>query len=103
MITAWANGFVSMELAGAFNLGGDIDGAYEFGIARMTNAITDARLSAVWSMVCRGAGWRLAGPAAAVHIGCSARRLGWADAGWSDRPGAGRQGITTHTSGSEDP
>ena len=39
MITAWANGFVSMELAGAFNLGGDIDLAYEFGIARLADAL----------------------------------------------------------------
>jgi AcrR family transcriptional regulator len=39
MITAWANGFISMELAGAFKLGGDIDRAYEFGIARLTDAL----------------------------------------------------------------
>jgi len=38
-ITAWANGFISMELAGAFQLGGDIDRAYEFGIARLTDAL----------------------------------------------------------------
>jgi AcrR family transcriptional regulator len=31
-IVAWAHGFVSMELAGAFRLGGDVDAAYEFGI-----------------------------------------------------------------------
>jgi len=41
-ITAWANGFISMELAGAFNLGGDINGAYEFGIARLTDALAVA-------------------------------------------------------------
>jgi AcrR family transcriptional regulator len=29
---AWAHGFVSMELAGAFRLGGDLDAAYAFGI-----------------------------------------------------------------------
>jgi AcrR family transcriptional regulator len=40
LITAWANGFVSMELAGAFNLGGDIDEAYEFGIARIAAALS---------------------------------------------------------------
>jgi AcrR family transcriptional regulator len=39
MITAWANGFLGMELAGAFNLGGDIDRAYEFGIARLAEAL----------------------------------------------------------------
>jgi AcrR family transcriptional regulator len=38
-ITAWANGFISMELAGAFKLGGDIDRAYEFGIACLTDAL----------------------------------------------------------------
>ena len=38
-ITAWANGFISMELAGAFQLGGDIERAYEFGIARLTDAL----------------------------------------------------------------
>ncbi len=43
MITAWANGFVSMELAGAFNLGGDIDIAYEFGIARLVEALGASR------------------------------------------------------------
>ncbi len=37
--TAWANGFISMELAGAFKLGGDIDHAFEFGIARLTDAL----------------------------------------------------------------
>jgi AcrR family transcriptional regulator len=39
MITAWANGFISMELTGAFKLGGDIDRAYEFGIVRLTDAL----------------------------------------------------------------
>ena len=31
-IVAWAHGFVSMELAGAFRLGGDLDAAYAAGI-----------------------------------------------------------------------
>jgi len=31
-LVAWAHGFVSMELAGAFRLGGDLDAAYAFGI-----------------------------------------------------------------------
>jgi AcrR family transcriptional regulator len=39
-LTAWANGFISMELAGAFNLGGDIDRAYEFGIERLADALS---------------------------------------------------------------
>ncbi|MFR9777256.1 TetR/AcrR family transcriptional regulator [Micromonospora sp. MS34] len=38
MFTAWANGFVSMEFAGAFNLGGDLNEAFEFGIVRLTAA-----------------------------------------------------------------
>jgi AcrR family transcriptional regulator len=38
-VTAWANGFVSMELAGAFNLGGDVDRAFEFGVACLSGAL----------------------------------------------------------------
>jgi AcrR family transcriptional regulator len=38
-VTAWANGFISMELAGAFNLGGDIDRAFEFGITCLGDAL----------------------------------------------------------------
>jgi WHG domain-containing protein len=38
-LTAWANGFISMELAGSFQLGGDIERAYEFGIARLADAL----------------------------------------------------------------
>lgn len=38
-LTAWANGFVSMELAGAFNLGGDVDDAFTFGIRTLTSAL----------------------------------------------------------------
>lgn len=45
-ITAWANGFVSMELAGAFRLGGDVDRAFEYGIARLTVALTVTRSAA---------------------------------------------------------
>ena len=32
LLAAFAHGFVSMELAGAFRLGGDVDRAYQFGI-----------------------------------------------------------------------
>ncbi len=31
-VAAWAHGFVSMELAGAFRLGGDVDAAYDTGM-----------------------------------------------------------------------
>jgi AcrR family transcriptional regulator len=31
-LVAWAHGFLSMELSGAFRLGGDLDAAYGFGI-----------------------------------------------------------------------
>jgi AcrR family transcriptional regulator len=39
LVTAWANGFVSMELAGAFNLGGDVDRAFEFGISHLAGTL----------------------------------------------------------------
>ena len=38
-VTAWANGFVSMELSGAFRLGGDVDLAFEFGVSRLAEAL----------------------------------------------------------------
>jgi AcrR family transcriptional regulator len=38
-MTAWANGFIGMELSGAFALGGDIDAAWEYGLARLVDAI----------------------------------------------------------------
>ena len=39
MVGAWASGFVSMELAGTFQLGGDVDAAFAFGIERLAAAI----------------------------------------------------------------
>jgi AcrR family transcriptional regulator len=41
-LTAWANGFISMELAGAFNLGGDIESAFDYGVGRLADAFTAA-------------------------------------------------------------
>ncbi|CAD5995505.1 TetR/AcrR family transcriptional regulator [Agreia sp. COWG] len=42
LITAWLTGFVTMELAGAFQLGGDVDEAFEFGIDRLSTALTSS-------------------------------------------------------------
>ena len=36
---AWATGFVGMELAGAFQLGGDVDRAFAYGVDRLTESI----------------------------------------------------------------
>ena len=38
-VTAWANGFIAMELAGAFRLGGDVDRAFDYGVDRIAQAI----------------------------------------------------------------
>lgn len=38
-ITAWANGFLTMELTGAFQLGGDVDRAFEWGLTRVIAAV----------------------------------------------------------------
>ena len=35
LFTAWATGFLQMELSGAFRLGGDVDRAFEFGLERI--------------------------------------------------------------------
>ncbi|HET8785116.1 MAG TPA: TetR-like C-terminal domain-containing protein [Candidatus Limnocylindrales bacterium] len=38
-VVAWANGFIAMELAGAFRLGGDVDRAFDYGIEHIVAAI----------------------------------------------------------------
>ena len=38
-IVAWAHGFITMELAGAFRLGGDVDQAWNFGLDRVLSAV----------------------------------------------------------------
>lgn len=40
MITAWAHGFVMMERAGAFQLGGDVDEAWEFALDGLVTALS---------------------------------------------------------------
>jgi len=39
-VVAWATGFITMELNGSFQLGGDVDRAWEFGVARIVDALT---------------------------------------------------------------
>lgn len=39
-VVAWAHGFVSMELAGAFRLGGDLEVAYTYGIESILTGIS---------------------------------------------------------------
>lgn len=41
-VVAWAHGFVSMELAGAFRMGGDVDAAYAFGMDRIVAALASS-------------------------------------------------------------
>jgi AcrR family transcriptional regulator len=40
LVTAWANGFITMELTGALQMGGDIDAAWEWGLRRIVAAVT---------------------------------------------------------------
>ncbi len=40
LITAWATGFISMELAGAFQLGGDVEAAFDYALAHLTGSLT---------------------------------------------------------------
>lgn len=39
-LTAWAAGFISMELSGSFKLGGDLQQAWEFGLEAITVALS---------------------------------------------------------------
>jgi AcrR family transcriptional regulator len=41
-IVAWAHGFITMELAGAFRLGGDVEQAWKFGLDRVLAAVRGA-------------------------------------------------------------
>ncbi|MDQ1176939.1 hypothetical protein QE416_001675 [Microbacterium sp. SORGH_AS 421] len=40
LLTAWATGFVTVELAGAFRLGGDLDEAYRYGRNHLVASLT---------------------------------------------------------------
>ncbi len=44
-VVAWLNGFIAMESAGAFRLGGDVDAAFEYGIDRLIAGLTPTRLT----------------------------------------------------------
>lgn len=46
-VTAWAAGFISMELNGSFRLGGDVERAWEFGVAAIAEAIRSPRSDSV--------------------------------------------------------
>jgi AcrR family transcriptional regulator len=39
LVTAWVTGFVQMELAGSFRLGGDVDAAFEYGLAALRRGL----------------------------------------------------------------
>ena len=39
LVVAWATGFITMELNGSFQLGGDVDRAWEFGVAHIVEAL----------------------------------------------------------------
>ncbi len=39
LVTAFANGFIAMELAGAFRLGGDVDRSYRYGVDALVDAL----------------------------------------------------------------
>lgn len=43
LFTAWATGFLQMELAGAFRLGGDVDAAFDYGLERLTAGLGSTR------------------------------------------------------------
>ncbi|WP_066598245.1 TetR/AcrR family transcriptional regulator [Cryobacterium arcticum] len=42
-LTAWAAGFITMELNGGFNLGGNVETAWQYGVERIVAAITATR------------------------------------------------------------
>lgn len=39
LVTAWANGFITMELGGLFGLGGDVESAWRWGLDRIVASL----------------------------------------------------------------
>jgi len=39
LVTAWTNGFITMELAGSLRMGGDVDAAWAWGLERIVGAL----------------------------------------------------------------
>jgi AcrR family transcriptional regulator len=46
LVTAYAHGFVSMELTGAFRLGGDVNAAFGYGLDALVDSLRDPRAGA---------------------------------------------------------
>jgi AcrR family transcriptional regulator len=40
LVTAWATGFLWMEISGAFRLGGDVDRSFAYGLTQIRRALT---------------------------------------------------------------
>ncbi|UNK71515.1 TetR/AcrR family transcriptional regulator [Microbacterium sp. H1-D42] len=45
LFTAWATGFLQMELAGAFRLGGDVDAAFSYGLDHLLHGLRHREIS----------------------------------------------------------
>lgn len=43
LLVAWATGFLTMELGGAFRLGGDVERAFAYGVARILDGLAPSR------------------------------------------------------------
>jgi len=43
LFTAWATGFLQMELAGAFRLGGNVDEAFDYGLEHLRSSLATAQ------------------------------------------------------------
>ncbi len=45
-VTAWASGFLRMELSGSFQLGGDVEASFEYGVQLLSDALAHNGLEA---------------------------------------------------------